>query len=535
MAVLDWLSTHGGVCFPLLEPRMHIGRHGDCEIMLDRKHISRRHACIHRVDGQFLIEDMGSRNGTRVNGTKISGRELLTDGDSIQIDREEFLFRMEEPPAEVERPSEVMGTLFVEHGSVGQGETNPELRLQAVMDVSSRLARSVSEDDILENLLKSLFTVFPQADRGLVMMPRRDGEMHLRSYRCQQGRTFPATISRSVARQVLNNSQAILSYDAADDERFDSSASLEDANIRSMMCAPLPGREGKALGVIQIDRQSEGMPFSMEDLELLVAVSTIGSQALENNQLHASFLHSQLQDQELQVAGELQRMLVPARLPSADGYRIESEYLPAVELSGDYLDSFTLADGRIVLAIGDVAGKGAGAALLMARVGAAIRLCFENSDDPTVVLERTNRLLVAQETTRFVTATAMVLEPHSGKLSIASAGHCPTLLMQNSGIIAVPETESSGPPLGMVPSLDTQTQTYQLERGDCLLGYTDGLTESQKTDGELFGVPRVEESMQSCASEPARLLHTLLADVRRFVGNDKQHADDLTMILLHRL
>ncbi len=533
MAVLEWLSTHGGTCFPLIEPRMVIGRFAECEILLDCKHVSRRHACIHREEDTFLIVDLGSRNGTRVNGTKISGRQALNDGDSVQIDKEQLLFRVDSPESEIETASEVMGTLFVESGSAVHGESNPEARLQAVMDVSSSLASSVSEDQILESLLRSLFSVFPYADRGLVLMPRHDGDIHLRSYRCQKDRSFPATISRSVARQVLKNSEGILSYDVAQDDRFDTSTSLQEMNLRSMMCAPLPSRDGGSLGVVQIDRLSEGMPFTMEDLELLAAVSMFAAQAVENGRLHTSFLKSQLQDQELHVAAELQRLLVPKKVPEAEGYRLETDYQPAVELSGDYLDSFKLPDGRIMLAIGDVAGKGVGAALLMARVGAAIRLCFEDSDDPAAILARTNQLLVAQETSRFVTCTVMLLDPAKRVLSIATAGHCPTLL-QNSEIVDIPSADLTGPPLGMVPDLDARTQTVQLEPGDCLLAYTDGLTEAQNSNGELYGVERVRNIMLQHASDQKDLTRVVIDDVRRFAGNAAQ-SDDLTLLSLHCL
>ncbi|GEM_PF-2818494 len=532
MAVLEWLSSHGGSCFPLIEPRMVIGRLAQCEILLDCKHVSRRHACIHRENDAFLIVDLGSRNGTRVNGTKISGRQALNDGDSLQIDKEQLLFRLDDPVPAIESASEVMGTLFVESGSAVQGQSRPEDRLQAVMDVSHSLTGSVSEDQILENLLRSLLSVFSQADRGLVLMPRRDGDIHLRSYRCQKDRTFPATISRSVARQVLKNSEAILSYDVAEDTRFDASTSLQESNIRSMLCAPLPSRDGESLGVVQIDRLSEGMPFAMEDLELLAAVSTFAAQALENSRLHTAFLKSQLQEQELLVAAELQRLLVPRKLPQAPGYQIESDYQPAVELSGDCLDSFALPDGRIAMAIGDVAGKGVGAALLMARVGAAIRLSFEDSDDPAAILERTNRLLVAQETSRFVTCVVMLLDPARRVLSIASAGHCPTLLQQSSGMSDIPDSDISGPPLGMVPDLNVSTQTVQLQPGDTLLAYTDGLTEAQTSNGELYGLERVRDITRQHASDPKDLIRAVADDARRFAGNAAQ-SDDLTLLMLH--
>ena len=186
---------------------------------------------------------------------------------------------------------------------------------------------------------------------------------------------------------MIASKQAILSADAASDERFEMSESIVDFRIRSMMCAPLITGEGNALGVIQIDTLDPRNRFNREDLDVLASVACQAAFAVENAQLHETALREQAIKRELAVAHEVQRGFLPAASPNLAGYDFFEFYESANALGGDYYDYVELSGGRLAVVLGDVSGKGISASLLMAKLSAEARFCLASEPTPAAAID----------------------------------------------------------------------------------------------------------------------------------------------------
>ncbi|MEK6247066.1 MAG: FHA domain-containing protein, partial [Planctomycetales bacterium] len=303
-----------GQRYLLDRPKMVMGRHPECEIVIDAGAVSRQHAQVIQEDGKYYVEDLGSRNGTFVNDRQIEGRQVLAHTDSLRICDLGFRF---EDTASVEQQtgnfsetafgfeadssravmiddatssstsSKVMSKLEVSDSARLRLEANPLTKLKAVLEITRNLSKSLSLEDVLPKVLDSLFTIFLQADRGFVVL--REGESGplipkaVKFRRPDEDDTI--RISRTVVDEVMTSREAILSADAATDSRFEMSQSIADFSIRSMMCAPLMDSEGNALGVIQIDTVNQRTHFKDDDLEVLVGVAAPAGLAIENAKL----------------------------------------------------------------------------------------------------------------------------------------------------------------------------------------------------------------------------------------------------------
>ena len=278
-----------------------------------------------------------------------------------------------------------MSQLEVSSGSTGMRlQVNTEAKLKALLEISRNLGRAIGMVDVLPKMLDSLFKIFIQADRGfIVLKDPQSGRLVPKAIKYRRSEdTQSIKISRTIINSVMTSKQAVLSADAASDERFDMSESIVDFRIRSMMCAPLITGEGNALGVIQIDTLDPRNRFNREDLDVLASVACQAAFAVENAQLHETALRDQAIKRELAVAHEVQRGFLPAESPNLAGYDFFEFYESAHALGGDYYDYVPLSGGRLAVVLGDVSGKGISASLLMAKLSAEARYCLASEPTP---------------------------------------------------------------------------------------------------------------------------------------------------------
>ncbi len=330
-------GPHAGGVFPMDREKAVLGRHPDCDIVLDSGVVSRQHAQIHRVDDRFYIEDMQSRNGTYVNGRQIRDRCQLNDQDRITLCDVVLVFH-DDPRvlpgstiATVEgdalmvdddgggNNSTVMTRLSVSSGSSSlRVEVNPQAKLKAVLDISQKLGRALALSDVLPKVLDSLLTVFPQADRGVIVLrDAASGKLVPRALKHRRPELVDTVrISRTIVQGVMAAKEAILSADASSDLRFGASESIVDFHIRSVMCAPLISSQGEVSGVIQIDTADQRNRFSRDDLDVLASVACQAAIAVENAELHEMSIRDQKRSRELEVAHDVLRGFLPA--PAAD-------------------------------------------------------------------------------------------------------------------------------------------------------------------------------------------------------------------------
>ena len=419
---------------------MTLGRHPACDIVLESVSVSRQHARILNIDGDFYVEDLHSRNGTLLNGRPVVQRQLLAEDDELGICDFSFTFhqgpskRAVAPPAsrresavdavmfDDDRPavnSTIMSKLTVSTGSTGlRLEVNAQAKLKALMEISQNLGRALGLAEVLPKLLDSLFTIFVQADRGfIVLRDPQSGKLVPKAIKQRRNDdTQTLRISRTIVSNVMTTKEAILSADAANDMRFDMSASIVDFHIRSMICAPLVGGDGEALGVIQLDALDQRNRFRQDDLEMLVSVACQAAFAVENAQLHETAMLDQAMKRELAVAHEVQRGFLPSSKPQIPEYDFFEFYEPASQLGGDYYDYIELPGGRLAIVVADVSGKGVSASLLMAKLSAETRYCLASESEPAQAIGRLNRVFCdAAWEDRFVTMVLAVLDPRHAR------------------------------------------------------------------------------------------------------------------------
>jgi signal transduction histidine kinase len=284
-----------GKRFPLEGPQVIVGRHPGAAVHLDLPDVSRRHAQITREQDQFFLEDLGSSNGTFLNGLALKGKASLRDQDRILIGLCEFLF---EDVPDPDRSLVIRAELSLNRDSTELLRLDPAGKLQAVLDITHALAQTLDLDELLPRVLDHMLRLFRKADRGIVLL--REGErilvraVHSRRPDSDTGQVY----SRTVVHRVLAEGVGIM----ATDQSVATGASLLAAGIRSFVCVPLKGRDGRALGVLQIDCSARGGEFTTEDLHLLTAVSLQISAVLENAALHAELIKNERVKRDLALA-----------------------------------------------------------------------------------------------------------------------------------------------------------------------------------------------------------------------------------------
>ena len=313
-----------------------------------------------------------------------------------------------------------MSQLDVSNGSTGMRlQVNTEAKLKALLEISRNLGRAIGMVDVLPKLLDSLFKIFIQADRGfIVLMDPQSGRMVPKAIKYRRSEdTQSVKISRTIINSVMTSKQAVLSADAASDERFDMAESIVDFRIRSMMCAPLITGEGNALGVIQIDTLDSRNRFNREDLDVLASVACQAAFAVENAQLHETALRDQAIKRELAVAHEVQRGFLPAESPNLPGYDFFEFYESAHALGGDYYD-YVRFPGPAGGGLGRRVGQGHFGLAADGQALAEARFCLASEPTPADAVTKLNRVFCGSSwEDRFVTLVLAVLDPHR------SSGH----------------------------------------------------------------------------------------------------------------
>src|SRR5262249_165622 len=289
--------------------------------------------------------------------------------------------------------STIMSKLEVSSSSRGVSiSASPEVKLRAMIEIMQSLGgQALSLDEVLPRVLKSLFQIFVQADRGFGVIQPPDGKLIPRWVRLRRDDANDTLrISRTIIRHVMDSKEAILSADAATDERFEMSQSIADFRIRSMMCAPLLDSEGRAFGALQIDTLDQRQRFTKDDLELLVSTASQAALAIQQAQLHEQALRQKELERDLQLATQVQHGFLPDHRPELAGYDFFDYYQPASQVGGDYFDYIELPDGRVGVVVADVVGHGVAAALLMAKLSAETRFVLFSEPTPAAAVTRLN-------------------------------------------------------------------------------------------------------------------------------------------------
>jgi sigma-B regulation protein RsbU (phosphoserine phosphatase) len=537
---MAWLQVEGPAGPHRAEVTRHtmvVGRTPRCDLVIDDASVSRVHARIRRHGADCVIEDLNSRNGTFVNGRRIREPTRLADGDRIVLGQNVAAVFHAVPEAAGDAAAaddeSLERTSIVPPSLVGTIEVHPEAKLRAVVEIARTLCGTLRLEDLLAELLDALLRIFPQADRSFVLLrDRATGRLVSTAARARDGTSSEAQVSATIVERVLRTGQGVVSVDAGEDTRFDASRSISRLHIRSVLCAPLVGRSGVAAGVIQLHSERGGTSFTGEDLDVLAAVAGMAALAVENVRMHEDLRARERLARELDLAREVQLGFLPPHPPRIPGYSFDATYLPAASVGGDYYGFVPLPDGRLVVAVGDVSGKGMPAALLMARLSSDVRSAALATSDPVEAVESVGcSLAEAAGDDRFVTLLYMVLDPSEHTLVVVNAGHLPPLLRRRDGRIEEFGEDAAGLPLNVLPGrAGLRPAVTRLEPGSVVLAVTDGITEATDRQGNVFGLDRLRALLVRSGDAPEATSRRVVDAVRTFTGSEGL-ADDVTLVV----
>jgi sigma-B regulation protein RsbU (phosphoserine phosphatase) len=542
MATLQVVKPDEGAQIPLDGDKFILGRNPECAIVIPVTSVSREHAQIVRVEGHYFIEDRQSRNGTFVNNQAVTNRTPLKNNDKIRICDFLAVFHENNGDEEADEPTNTTVEAVLNQSSHMLLESQPAERLRGLLDISANLNKTLQLEELFPKIGDSLFQLFRQADRCFLILSEDDGKKLIpKMVKTRQAEEeTSARFSRGIVRRCLKDSQAFLSADAKTDERVQLNQSVMDFRIRSVMCVPLCAPDGKAFGVIQLDAQHSTKKFNQEDLKLLWGVANQAAVALDNARLHEETVHQEKVKRDLVLASQVQMSFLPRALPKVAGYEFYAHYNPANEVGGDYYGFVPLADGRLGVTLGDVAGKGVPAALLMAKLSSDTRFSMLTEPKLGRAIGKLNNLLYefTCPMDRFVTLAAAVVDPIKHSVTLANAGHDSPMWYHyaDSSLTDAVPVATSGLPLGIMEDYQYDSCEIVLKPGDCLVLFSDGLTDMLNPAGQRFGFPGIREAVQD-ASGPAtpKVIGELLLQAVMHHASGREAPDDLTMVCFGRI
>lgn len=522
-----------------------LGRAADCGFVLDDAAASRRHLQIVDRGGDFHWKDLGSTNGTVVNGARmLEGR--LKSGDRLQIGDTVLRFELEEIPAEVRSPDD--STMFRQVVFDEQGEAitrtlsgRAEALLRAVYSVMDEIASNYETCSLVDRILETTVQAV-DAQRGALFFTDPSGEALLPCPVCEEVHVFEdgaltrtavneLQISSTIAQRVLKDGESVL-FKSADSEGRDSSASIVSLKLRSVICTPLRGKLG-SLGILYLDSNRRDREYSEDDMLLATAVGKSAGLAIENANMHRQLLEKQRIEQEISFAWSIQQGFLVKTWPDAEpSFQVYGETRPAKTVGGDFYDFARPDADHLGLLIGDVSGKGVPAALTMAQLLAEFRLHARGVCEPARVLHALNRGLAARSRHgMFCTLCYICLDLRTGEALCANAGHHPPIVVGADG--ARLACEATGPPAGILGEAEWEDTPFRLAPGESVLLYTDGIVEARKANTPVLCEYGSDALCLAAAKfygkHPKDLLDSVNDEVVRFCAPAHPH-DDCTMI-----
>ena len=567
--------AHGDSVVDLNRPRITIGRSARNDLCVEDPFASRLHAEVRKRGDAFWIADLGSANGTLINASKLTTPVQLRDRDIIRIGETEIEYSEHADTAPARGRTSILfsDSSFapLPEATIVAGDRNSAANLISSIEsshmtlvgaaVKSPVAKAVEEDalavisrvsltllsplsldDTLQQVLECVFEVV-SADRGYVMFfekqaenPNGPPELICKALKMRNSNAANdmanVEISRAISDRVLIQGASVLTSDAQQDPRFQDRRSIALGGFRSVMAVPL-AVEGRISGMIYVDNPYHINRFVERDLQLLTLIAGVAAIRIENVRLLEVQQEQKRLANELALASEIQFRLHPETPPAIPSYDVLGVSFPCYEVGGDYYDFIEKPDGRYVIALGDVSGKGTGAALLMSSIHAAVRAHTRTRLSASEIVSEINQYIYDNTpANRYVTLFYSELDPRSNQLTYINGGHNAPLLVRASG--EVTQLDIGGFPVGITTFGDYREGWVEIEPGDVMVVYSDGVTESLNEEGEEFGEARLIEIVQKNRGRSAAGMRDRIDEaLSKFVGKASA-VDDLTIVILKR-
>jgi len=540
---------------PLGAKRITVGRASTCDIPLGDQYSSGCHAAFVPGDSGCSVQDLGSKNGTFVNGRRISGEIALNRGDEVLVGETRIVFDLEfQPNVKI-----VEGTTFThssntiisipsivrkpptavflkpEAGSPDVVRFEHDKKFLGVLgEVSQALIYHMPLDKLLDHIMDLITGNIPM-DRGVLMLRKgQTDEFVHKVVRVQDSplRSQSILVSRSIVRTALDKTSSVLISDIESDAELRGQLSVVRGKIHSAMCVPL--WNGNAIiGLIYCDRAALSGPFTEDDLRLLTLLANLAANKIENAILIEDQREKDRLRQEMETAAQIQKNFLPKSDPVFEPFDISGATRACRHVGGDYYDFIPVDQDRLGIVIADVSGMGVSAALLMASLRAALHAAIPVTKDLALLAAKLNDFVHASSDAQsFISFFFGFLERDRGELRYVNAGHNPPLLVGPAG--GPRRLDSTGFCLGMFPSVSFETGTVPIEPGQILCLFTDGIVESRNAGKEEFGDDRLAERLRESAGLRARdIMEKVYEDTFAFSAC-AEPGDDMTLVIVKR-
>jgi len=542
--------------FPLGARRVTIGRGSTNDIVLSDQFSSGCHAVVAPTERGYALVDQGSKNGTFVNGRRVTGEIDLARGDKILIGSTEFYFdRDYQPSVEtvegttfthssntiiqvkdlLKKPSASGIVVKTPGGGLDLERLQQDHKIESVLGaVSQALIYHMPLEKLLDHIMDVLIQHLPM-DRGVLMIKGEASQaLEPKVVRVQNAalRTQSIFVSQTIVNTALERNSAILISDIQADEGLRGQMSVVQAQIHSAMCVPLWNNQD-IIGLIYCDRASLLEQFTEDDLRLLTLLANLAAVKIENARLYEVSLKNAQLEREIALAVQIQKNFLPQREPDFAPYEISGSARACRRVGGDYYDYIPIDKDRLAVVIADVSGVGVSASLLMASLRGALHEKFPGTVDLGELAARLNDFVYSSSDSHlFISFFLAIIDRHTDEVAYINAGHNPPLLQASQGPVRA--LGSTGLCLGMFPDQSYAEQKVVLGPGDLLCLYTDGIVESRQGEHDEYGDVRLADKLRGLGSLPARAIRDkIFEDVFAFSGCSEA-GDDMTLVVVKR-
>jgi serine phosphatase RsbU (regulator of sigma subunit) len=524
-----------------------IGRQADNHLILRDSRASREHARILREDGEYTIEDAGSRHGVYVNGKRVES-QALRNSDRIEFgfpDSYQLIFAMD--GAELNRLIDQFGA-HEKSGPMGgvPGAGANLAKLRAILDVARTLQTGLSLQDVLNSVVDAALAI-TGAERGFLLL-RQNGDLETRVARNRQGATLPASdlrVPRRIIKRALEQRRDLLSmnFDPQGTGEFRPERSVVDLELRSVISVPLVriskvrgdatnvlSTAEETAGVLYMDSRLAAADLAGGNRELLQSLAIEASTILENARLLGEERIKQRIEEELDVARTIQQGLLPRSLPTDGWFRACGSSMASHQVGGDYYDVIPAGPHAWTAVVADVSGKGVSSALLASLLQGAFLAASHGDTALHKRLERINVFLNERTAgEKYATVFYCLLE-QAGRLHYVNAGHCPPLIVRQAG--GIESLDATAMPVGLIESAEFEVSETMLASGDKIVIYTDGVTEAQNVQSEFFGRHRLRQVVAEHHADSCPALHEAIQSAVAAFTESAPQADDITLVVI---
>jgi sigma-B regulation protein RsbU (phosphoserine phosphatase) len=516
-----------------------VGRAATSHLRLADSSVSRTHARIDFDGERVVLTDMQSSNGTFVNGARITGPKPLEVGDIVGfadvslrlVESEPLVDTLYSPNgSSIESSSVTLDEIYTEGEK--QGERINLFRV--LTDAGALLATNRPLDELYDVIL-DLVEKVADSDRSVLLLMEEEGdEPKIKRSHLKPGtKEGELVLSQTMVQKVIEERTGLLTSDAQQDPRFQQQQSIVSQGIRSAMAAPLFDNEN-VIGILYADTTNPGSWYTRDELRTFTTLANLMAVKITEAKAEEERKERERLARELDAAKDILSHILPTELKCSKGYELGYYHQPCLEVGGDLYEARCLEDGRALFLVGDVAGKGLGAAFLVTNIMPVVQVLIDGARDLAGLVERLNRqLFLSTDPIHYATLFIGVLDPSTGQIQYVNAGHNPPFLISADG--SIEEVAATATPIGMLESAPIEAGEMTIRPGGMLVVFSDGIPEAQNTAGDFYEEDRLKATILEHAGDPAKkIVESVTTDLAAFVG-EASPSDDVTIVLIKRL